>query len=224
MIDPGPGILTYLYTAAKNEMIDMAPGVKLGEEMRPVPQLKSLFYTYILSAAAIFFVAFCLPLMLFAPGEVAAILAVFPGIPVLIGFLAALIWVGKYYDSMHYKLTDHEMIWHRGVWFRNTGIVPYNRITNVDIEQGPVSRRYGIATIKVQTAGYSAAGARKAEITIEGMKNFEEIRDAIMELVKGQKPVAVETYGKSDVRGEINSQAMGELVKIRKLLERTRRK
>jgi len=194
----------------------MASGVKLNEEFRPEPQLKSLFYTYIFSVACIFFVVFCLPVMLFARPEVTMILAVFPGIPVLAGFIVALVWVGKYYRSMHYKLTDHEMVWHRGVWFRKTGIVPYNRITNVDIEQGPVSRRYGIATIKIQTAGYSAANTRKAEITIEGMKNFEEIRDAIMSLVKGQKPVAVETYGKD----EAGTSVLQELVKIRKLLER----
>jgi len=193
--------------------------VKIGSEFKPSAQLKSLFYTYILSAACIFFLIFCLPVMLFAPVEVAMMLAIFMGIPILVGFLIALVWVGKYYNSMHYKLTDHEMVWHRGVWFRETGIVPYNRITNIDIAQGPVSRRYGIATIKIQTAGYSAANARKAEITIEGMQNFEEIRDTIMDMVKGQKPVAVETYEK----GVAGTSVLDELVKIRKLLEKRRR-
>jgi len=196
------------------------PNVKLGEEFRPAPQLKSLFYTYILSAACVFFVIFCLPVLLFAPAEVVVILAIFLGVPILAGFLIALVWVGKYCNSMHYKLTDHEMVWHRGVWFRKTGIVPYNRITNVDIEQGPVSRRFGIATIKIQTAGYSAANVRKAEITIEGMRNFEEIRDTIMGMVKGQKPVAVETYEK----GGTETSVLQELVKIRKLLEKPKRK
>jgi hypothetical protein len=203
-------------------------GVKLDEEMRPEPQLKSLFYTYILSGAVIFFIVFCLPILIFAPPEVTSILIVFPGIPIIIGFLITIAWVGKYCKSMHYKLTDHEMTWHRGVWFRNTGIVPYNRITNVDIEQGPVSRRFGIATIKIQTAGYSAPSARTAEITIEGMRNFEEIRDAIMSLVKGQRPVAVETYAKGGFTGEAKSGAdsrvLDELVKIRKLLEKPGRK
>jgi hypothetical protein len=190
--------------------------IKIDSELKPAPQLKSLFYTYILSAAAIFFVVFCLPMIIFAPVDVTARLAIFPGIPIIAGLLIALAWVGKYYNSMHYKLTDHELIWHRGVWFRNTGIVPYNRITNVDIEQGPVSRRFGLASIKIQTAGYSAPNARKAEITIEGMRNFEEIRDTVMNMVKGQKPVAVETYHKE----EQGTDVLGELVKIRKLLEK----
>lgn len=202
----------------------MTPNVKLGEEFRPAPQLKSLFYTYILSAAFLFFIVFCLPVIVFAPVEVTVILSIFLGIPILIGFLIALTWVGQYCPTIIYKLTDHEMVWRRGVWFRKTGIVPYNRITNVDIEQGPVSRRFGIATIKIQTAGYSAPTARKAEITIEGMKNFEEIRDAIMDLVKGQKPVAVETYGKGEAKGDINSQVLDELVRIRKLLDKPKRK
>jgi hypothetical protein len=195
--------------------------IRLDEEMRPEPQLKKLFYTYILSGACVFFIVFCLPILVFAPPEVTLILVLFPGIPIALGIIFALVWVGKYYNSMHYKLTDHEMTWHRGVWFRSTGIVPYNRITNVDIVQGPVSRRYGIATIKIQTAGYSAANAKSAEITIEGMRNFEEIRDSIMSLVKGQNPVSVGTYGKAESSG---SQVLDELVKIRKLLEKPRRK
>ncbi|MEM2082887.1 MAG: PH domain-containing protein [Nitrososphaerota archaeon] len=32
-----------------------------------------------------------------------------------------------------YKLTEDEIIWKRGVWFKSTGIVPYNRITNIDV-------------------------------------------------------------------------------------------
>ena len=196
--------------------------VKINEEMKPEPELKKLFYTYILSAAEALVLVMFLPAVIFAPSGVGVMMLVFPGIPLLWAFSFALFWAGKYVGSMHYKLTDHELIWHRGVWFRNTGIVPYNRITNVDIEQGPVSRRFGIATIKIQTAGYSGPNNRKAEITIEGMKNFDEIRDEIMGMVKGQKPVAVETYAKGGK--EEDSDVLGELVRIRKLLERRGRK
>ena len=52
----------------------------------------------------------------------------------------ACIWAPLYYKSVVYHLNGTEMTWKRGVFFRKTGIVPYNRITNVDIVQGPVMR------------------------------------------------------------------------------------
>lgn len=79
---------------------------------------------------------------------------------VILGGIAALVivflvWVRLYYESMWYELREDEMSWKRGVWFRTTGIVPYNRITNLDIKQGPVMRFLRISTLSIQTAGYS---------------------------------------------------------------------
>jgi membrane protein YdbS with pleckstrin-like domain len=78
------------------------------------------------------------------------------GVLILIVIFVA--WVRIYYVSMWYELRDDEMSWKRGVWFRRTGIVPYNRITNLDVIQGPVMRRFGISTLSIQTAGYFWAG------------------------------------------------------------------
>ena len=86
-----------------------------------------------------------------------------------LGILVVLfiIWTRFYYDSMWYELHDDEMRWKRGVIFRRTGIVPYNRITNIDIRQGPVMRALDISTLSIQTAGYS--GQAQSEIRIEAM-------------------------------------------------------
>jgi hypothetical protein len=47
---------------------------------------------------------------------------------------------------MWYEMRDDEMSWKQGVWFRRTGIVPYNRITNLDVIQGTVMRIRGISS------------------------------------------------------------------------------
>jgi membrane protein YdbS with pleckstrin-like domain len=120
---------------------------------------------------------------------------------------------------MVYKLTENEIVWRRGVWFKSTGIVPYNRITNIDITQGPFSRKLGIAALKIQTAGYSGQQAR-AEIRIEGMEKFEELKELVMGFVKGKKPVAVETYEEENIDLKI----LNELIKIRELLEKSSEK
>jgi uncharacterized protein len=188
----------------------------LGEEFRPSERFKSLYYTYFSAAAILFVLWWLAPVALFAPVEVAAgLLAIF--VPIL---LFAVYWIPKYYATVTYKLTREEMTWRRGVWFKNTGIVSYNRITNIDITQGPVSRYFRIASLKIQTAGYSAANARSAEIRLDGIEDFEGLREFIMQLVRGKVPVAVESYHKGASAAADDASVLTELVKIRKLLER----
>lgn len=93
-----------------------------------------------------------------------------------------IIWTKLYFDSMWYELHEDEMRWKRGVIFRRTGIVPYNRITNIDIRQGPVMRALDISTLSIQTAGYS--GKAQAEIRIEAIVHAEELRELIRTMVR----------------------------------------
>jgi uncharacterized protein len=111
-------------------------------------------------------------------------------LPVAMAILGALaviliifvVWTRLYYDTMFYELHDDELRWRRGVWFRTTGIVPFNRITNLDLRQGPVMRWLGISTISVQTAGYS--GQSIPEIRIEAIEQAEELRELLRASVR----------------------------------------
>jgi membrane protein YdbS with pleckstrin-like domain len=187
----------------------------LGEDFRPSMQLRKLYYITI----SVIFIIFIIPglfIAIVAPSIIAIL-----GVPFLLLFGFLFWWTPKYYNTIIYRLTRDEMTWRRGVWFRNTGIVPYNRITNVDIAQGPVSRALGIASLKIQTAGYSAPNTRSSEIRIDGIVKFEEMRELIMDLVRGRKPVAVETYeGAGREPAGLDSRILSELVRIRKALEK----
>ena len=180
---------------------------KLGGDFSPSQRLRTLFYVYALLGFVFFGITWYLPLALTAPAYV----GLGAGIALAAVMAFILYWIPRYYSSMKYRLSSTEMMWHRGVWFRNTGIVPYNRITNIDITQGPVSRSLGIAALKIQTAGYSGQ-QRSAEIKIEGVENSEEMRDFIMDYVRGGKPMATESHYAS------KDSVLEELVKIRKLL------
>ncbi len=54
--------------------------------------------------------------------------------------------------------------------------VSYNRVTYVDGVQGPLSRRFALGIISIQTAGFSGGGsggnAKEAEAIIVGIKNY----------------------------------------------------
>ena len=162
--------------------------------------------------------------VLFATGPeplVLVILAIIVLVPVLIIFA----WVGLYYKSMWNGLCEDEMSWKRGIWFRKTGIVPYNQIINIGIRQGPVMRALGISTLSVQTAGYS--GQAVPEIRIEGIGHAEEFRELIRSLVR-QAGSGGDGTGEAPVRNAAvpettDQKILDELVRIRQLLEMQRK-
>ncbi len=141
-------------------------------------------------------------------------------------FLLSCIWVPFYYASVLYILTDNEMNWARGVLWKQTGIVPYNRITNVDIVQGPLMRIFHLSHLRIQTAGYS--GNQMAEIRIQGILEPKPLRDRIMGYVHAGSPVAA-TTGTDTVNLKTEhapgfERMLTELVAIRRLLQDIERK
>ena len=195
-------------------------GIKLGETFKPDPALKMLFHLYLLLYILITVLPWYI-LTIFFTANLDAILVASCGLIVFVSLVV--IWIQLYYKRMSYKLTQIEMEWSRGVWFRRMGIVLYNRITNIDIKQGPFQRRLGIASLMIQTAGYSAPSHRgSAEIKIEGIKQHEELRELIMQFVRSQKSVGV--VGTFQEEKSTNVSMLDELKKIRELLEQSQKK
>jgi membrane protein YdbS with pleckstrin-like domain len=190
----------------------MSEEITLGKEFKPAPRFRA-YYFLSLIIVVVFLVAFAI-----LPAALAgAPLPVILGIALVISAIAVFVgaWIPMYYQSILYHLTPTEMTWRRGVWFRQTGIVPYNRITNVDIIQGPVMRYFGISDLRIQTAGYSAQP--QAEIKLMGIEEPEPLRELIMAQVRGQAPVAAATGG-AETSGE-EGDVIAELRAIRRLLE-----
>jgi membrane protein YdbS with pleckstrin-like domain len=184
---------------------------------------KSLMTLYILD-----FIIFILVMLLFIyipvvlyAGLEPIINAAFLGV-ILVVVILFLIWTKLYYESMWYELLEDEVRWKRGVWFRATGIVPYNRITNIDLKQGPVMRILGISTVSLQTAGYS--GAAVPEIRIEGIIHAEELREQIRNLVRGRLKsddgTGTGSDGHDDKKTGYDQEILMELQRIRELIEK----
>jgi len=148
--------------------------VKIDKEFKPASQLKKLYYSYMFIVIVFFILLFQAPILLFAPPLAGFIVTLFISVPILIIFIFTGFWIPKYYGTIFYKFTRNEIFWRRGVWFRATGIVPYNRITNIDISQGPISRSFGISSLRIQTAGYSVGTKASAEIRLDGIRNRSE--------------------------------------------------
>jgi uncharacterized protein len=198
----------------------MEQGIRKGErEWKPDIRLKSLYRIYLLLLVWVGILTWLVPLVFLIPALWSLIITV----PLFIMVILASLWIPWYYQTLTYTFTNDEIIWQRGVWFRQTGIVPYNRITNIDLIQGPIMRRVGVSTLKIQTAGYSAPSDAKSEIRIEGADEPEELRDLILGFVRSHRPVAVQAWAGEDDSSR-QERIPEELVRIRTLLEEERKK
>jgi membrane protein YdbS with pleckstrin-like domain len=166
----------------------------------PSPSYLKALFIYLLLSFLVGIAWWYIPLLLFAPWYAALGTSVFI-IPLLV---LVLIWIPLYFRSISYRLDPEELEWKRGVWFRTTGVVPYNRITNIDIKQGPISRALGIASLSVQTAGYSAQNVA-SEIRIDGLVDPEGMRDRVLSYIRTRKPVATESEYEPSLMGEVRS-------------------
>ena len=201
--------------------------VKVNEQFAPHPNLKTYYYVYVISVAIVF-MTWMLPVsvaaLIFLPPNDALVVGTSLLAPFFLGLGLVVFWIPRYYTSITYALTDDEIIVRKGVWWKRASFVPYNRITNINVIQGPVARHFGLGTVLIQTAGFSSGGgssaARPAEAVIFGIKNFEEVKDNIMNFVRGIKPVAVEAKAEAKAPEDLNRQMLAELKKIRKALEK----
>jgi len=202
----------------------------VNEQFGAHPDLKKLYYTY-LTIATIVFLAWILPVtaaaFILLPFNSASIVVASLLVPLFFSIVFLWYWINQYYASISYALTDHEIVVHRGVWWKKKSFVPYNRITNINLVQGPVSRHFQLGTVLIQTAGFSggtssAGGLRPAEAIILGVKNFEEIKDKIMNSVRRARPVAVEAQAEAVATEDVNRQILAELKKISKALEKAK--
>ncbi len=186
--------------------------------------MKKLYYAYLsipaVAIAAVFSVG-SVAILLYVghPESWEAILAMFVPYLVAVGFV--IYWIPRYYDTVSYTLSEDRIIFQGGLWWKRKSFVPYNRITNIDVLQGPLSRSFGVGKVSIQTAGYSGqagGGRRFSEIAIFGVKDFEQIKDSIMGVVSRYKPMAVEAGVEADHR-PLDAEILDELKKIRVAVE-----
>lgn len=185
--------------------------------------MKNLYHAYLWipgSILAVLFSVGSISVVLYAKPPESWVAVLIMGVPYLVAVGFVTYWIPRYYGTISYALTEDRIVFQGGVWWRRKSFVPYNRITNIDVFQGPLSRHFGIGKVSIQTAGYSgqsSGGRRFSEIAISGVKDFEEIKDTIISIVSRYKPIAVEA-GVEPPR-PLDTEMLDELKKIREAIE-----
>lgn len=99
------------------------------------------------------------------------------------GFLIAILPLYFRYHTMRYRFDREGVAMRWGILFRKEVTLTYARIQDIHLTSNFVERWLGLARIQVQTASGSSA----AEMTIEGLKEFEEVRDFLYGRMRGVK-------------------------------------
>ena len=87
------------------------------------------------------------------------------------------------FRTMRYRFTDEGISMSWGILFRREIIIQYSRIQDIHLRSNVIERWLGLARVLVQTA----SGSSGAEMTLEGLKEFEAVRDYLYSRMRGVK-------------------------------------
>lgn len=72
----------------------------------------------------------------------------------VIGWIADIVWLNRLdWKYFRYEVDERDVVIQTGVFFQKMVYVPMIRIQHVDIQIGPIMRKYGLAELRVHTGG-----------------------------------------------------------------------
>jgi putative membrane protein len=90
------------------------------------------------------------------------------------------------YMTLNYTFDEEGVSMRWGVFFRREISLNYARIQDIHLSNHLVERWLGLARVQLQTA----SGSASAEMTIEGLQEFELVRDFLYTRMRGAKGLA----------------------------------
>lgn len=122
------------------------------------------------------------------------------------------------YHTMRYRFTDEGISMSWGILFRRETIVNYARIQDIHLRSNFVERWLGLARVIIQTA----SGNASAEMTLEGLKEFEAVRDFLYERMRGVKDPVVKAPAASAAAPGHDAELAAALREVARELRETR--
>ena len=87
------------------------------------------------------------------------------------------------YHTMRYRFDEEGISMRWGLLFRKEVLLNYARIQDIHLVSGIIERWLGLARIQIQTA----AGSANAEMTLEGLLEYQAVRDFLYSRMRGVK-------------------------------------
>lgn len=160
-------------------------------DVSQLPQVETIDYQQLAPAwlkssyigTAIFFVFLLIPTLILPifQGDEHPVLY---GIPVFwFSWLLLSLWLTKKdYKIRGYGLREKDIIYRKGVLFKSTTVVPFNRVQHVEIKQGPIARYFGLHTLAIYTAG-----GESSDLSIPGLSGdtAQQMKEYIVQKTTG---------------------------------------
>jgi len=117
-------------------------------------------------------------------------------IPVLpIALLIIFMVMDRYLDRLSCTLTERTLEIKKGLLNRVESTVPLEKVTDLQMYQGPIMRALGLHGFKVETAGQSGGAAGGSLVNMLGIVDAQAFRKAVLE----QRDKVVGSGGKRSI-------------------------
>lgn len=131
-------------------------------------------------------------------------------------FFAPLIYLYFRYHTMRYDFDDEGISMRWGILFRREITLTYARIQDIHLTSNLFERWLGLARIQVQTASASSS----AEMTIEGLHEYEAVRDFLYSKMRGVRAHPVAAAHQQDALTAALHEVAAALRAVRESLEK----
>lgn len=110
-----------------------------------------------------------------------AMAATIIGLPLALVWLCGLgpWWARHYFAKLECHVTGRVLRFRKGILFQVEKTIPLENIQDVTFIEGPLLKRFHLATLKFETAGHSAGQAHDMQLT--GIIDAHEFRNRILE-------------------------------------------
>lgn len=93
-------------------------------------------------------------------------------------------WAGHYFHKLLCQLDGKTLRFRKGILFQVEKTIPLENIQDVTFIEGPILKKFHLATLKFETAGHSAGQASDMHLT--GIIDAHEFRNRIIEAREAQ--------------------------------------
>ncbi|MEE4288046.1 MAG: PH domain-containing protein [Erythrobacter sp.] len=103
------------------------------------------------------------------------------GIVVFVALALIIRIPGRRWQARGYNMSADRLRVVRGILWHSDTVVPFGRVQHIDVDQGPIERALGIATLTLHTAG-----SHNASVTLPGLahEDAREMREEIRQRIR----------------------------------------
>ena len=117
------------------------------------------------------------------------------------------------YRTLRYRFDDEGVNMRWGILFRKDISLTYARLQDIHLESNAFERWFGLGRVQLQTA----SGSAKAEMMIEGLLEYEQVRDYLYDRMRGARS------GSNSTPPLAETASADELVAVARALKATTR-